>query len=46
LIFLGNRLGRHLHDVMPMLNKAALLIPVLVIVVAIVIFMRRRESAA
>jgi membrane protein DedA with SNARE-associated domain len=45
LIFLGNRLGRHLHDVMPMLSKAAVVIPVLVIVAIVAIVLRRREPA-
>ena len=45
LIFLGTRLGRHLDMITPLLGRAAIAIPVLVIVIAVVLFMRRREPA-
>lgn len=45
LIALGNRLGDHLHEVIPLLNRAWLLIPVLVVAALIVLLMRRKEPA-
>jgi membrane protein DedA with SNARE-associated domain len=46
LIFLGNKLGRHLDDVMPVVNKLALAVPVLVIVAIVIFVIKRRKEPA